>query len=95
MGCLVTVVGIFCPRICMVFILLITDWFSKAYDSFIWPFIGFFVMPYTTLTYMGAMVNNGHSVDGGWLILMIIAIVADFSTDTYEVQKRTNNGRNS
>lgn len=89
LGCLLTLVAITCPRILMIFILLATNWFSRAYDTFIWPFLGFLLMPYTTLAYMAAMLNNNHSVDGWWLVLVIFAIFADLGTDTYEVQKRT------
>jgi cytochrome b561 len=89
MGCLLAVIATICPRILMFFILLTTDWFGRAYDTFIWPFLGFLFMPYTTLAYMAAMLNNNHNVNGWWLVLVIIAALADLSTDTYEVQKRT------
>jgi len=61
----------------MVFILLLTDWFSKSFDTFIWPFLGFIFMPYTTLAYMAGMLNNGHSINGWWLVLVIVGVLAD------------------
>jgi len=85
MGCLLAVIAAICPRILMFFILLITDWFGRAYDTFIWPFLGFLLMPYTTLAYMAAMLNNNHNVNGWWLVLVIIAALADLGSDTYEV----------
>ncbi len=60
----------------MVFIFLLTNWFAVAYDSFLWPLLGFIFLPYTTLAYMGAMVNTG-SVQGIWLVLVIIAVLVD------------------
>jgi hypothetical protein len=88
MGCLLAVIAAICPRILMFFILLTSDWFSRAYDTFIWPFLGFLFMPYTTLAYMAAMLNNHHSVDGWWAALMIIAIISDLSSGAYEIEKR-------
>jgi len=61
----------------MFFIWLLTDWFSKAYDTVIWPLLGFLFMPFTTLAYMAAMINNEHNVNGGWLILLIVAVLVD------------------
>jgi hypothetical protein len=75
--CLLALIALFIPRIVMVFILLLTDWFSRAYDTFWWPFLGFIFMPLTTLAYMAAMINNDHSVSGGWIVLLIIAVLCD------------------
>jgi hypothetical protein len=65
------------PRVVMFFIFLLTDWFSRAYESVVWPLLGFFVMPYTTLAYMAAMLNNNHKLENGWLVLLIIAVIVD------------------
>lgn len=77
MPCFVVVIALFLPRLTMFFIWLLTDWFGRAFDSWIWPLIGFFFMPYTTLAYMGAMLNNNHQVSGIWLVLVIIAVIVD------------------
>jgi hypothetical protein len=61
----------------MLFILLLTDWFSRAYDTFIWPFLGFLFMPYSTLAYMAGMINNDHSINGWWLVLVVIGVLFD------------------
>jgi hypothetical protein len=65
------------PRVVMFFIFLLTNWFSLAFQNAIWPVLGFFLMPYTTLAYMAAMLNNNHEVSGGWLVLVIIAVIVD------------------
>lgn len=78
MGCLLVLIALFIPRILMLFILLLTDWFSRSYDTFWWPFLGFLFMPFTTLAYMAAMLNNEHSVNGGWAVLLIVAVLVDF-----------------
>lgn len=77
MGCLLPIVSLFMPRGVLFFIWLLTDWLSKAYETSIWPFLGFLLMPYTTLAYMAAMLNNNHSLSGGWLFLFVIAVLVD------------------
>ena len=77
MGCLLPVVAIFVPRVAMVFIFLFTNWFAVAYQTVIWPLLGFFLMPYTTLAYMAAMINNNHRLEGGWVVVVIIAVFFD------------------
>jgi len=77
MGCLIAIFLIAAPRTVLFFIWLLTDWFNRAYDSFIWPLLGFLFMPYTTGAYMGAMLSNNNHLSGGWIILIIIAVVVD------------------
>jgi hypothetical protein len=77
MGCIIALIALITPRLVMVLIWLFSDWFTRAYESALWPFIGFLFMPYTTLAYMTAMLNNHHQVSGGWLVLLIAAVVID------------------
>jgi hypothetical protein len=77
MGCIIALIALITPRLVMVLICLFSDWFTRAYESALWPFIGFLFMPYTTLAYMTAMLNNHHQVSGGWLVLLIAAVVID------------------
>jgi len=34
-------------------------------------------MPYTTLAYLAAMLNNKGTVNGGWLALVVVAALVD------------------
>ena len=77
MGCLLPVVSLFVPRLVMFFIFLLTNWFGSAYETVIWPLLGFIFMPYTTLAYMAAMLNNNHSANGAWLALIVVAAIVD------------------
>ncbi|MFP4140772.1 MAG: hypothetical protein ACOCZU_02160 [Planctomycetota bacterium] len=77
MGCILTLLALVVPRVVMVFIVLLTNWFSQAYHTILWPLLGFFFMPYTTLAYMAAMLNNAGNVSGGWLVLVIVAAIVD------------------
>jgi hypothetical protein len=61
----------------MILIAVFTNWFSSAFNSALWPILGFLFMPYTTLAYMATMLNNNHSASGGWLALIIVAALFD------------------
>jgi hypothetical protein len=77
MGCLLPLIALFVPRVTMVFIFLLTNWFAMAYHTVLWPFLGFLLMPYTTLAYMAAMLQNHHELSGGWIVLVVIAVFID------------------
>jgi hypothetical protein len=79
MPCVVAAIALLVPRVVMFFIWLLTDWFQLAFSGvlWIWPVLGFFFMPYTTLAYMATMLNNGHVVSGWWLALIIVAAIVD------------------
>ena len=79
MGCIIAIFALLLPRGLMFFIWLLTEWFDRAFATWYWPLLGFFFMPYTTLAYMAAMLNNNHSVSGMWLALIILAGFVDIS----------------
>jgi hypothetical protein len=77
MPCLIPIFAVFFPRLLLILIAIFTHWFTQAFDSALWPILGFLFMPYTTLAYMAAMLNNNHTANGGWLALIIIAALFD------------------
>ena len=77
MRCFGTILAIFFPRLALIVIALFTNWIRLSFHSVLWPLLGFLFMPYTTLAYMAAMLNNNHVVNGGWLALVIIAALFD------------------
>jgi len=79
MGIFIAVIALLMPRVVMFVIFLATDWFKSAFETLLWPVLGFLFMPYTTLAYMAAMLNNRGAVTGGWLVLVVIAVLVDLS----------------
>jgi hypothetical protein len=77
MPCFLVILSLLVPRVTLFFIWLLSDWFGRAYETAIWPLLGFLFMPYTTLAYMAAMLNNNQVLGGWWLALFIAAIVVD------------------
>ena len=77
MAVVLVIIALALPRILMIFIKVLTDWFAQAYDTTIWPVLGWLFLPYTTLAYMAAMLNNNRKVDGWWIVLVVAAVLAD------------------
>jgi hypothetical protein len=76
MGCLVAVLVLATPRLVMVVLWLLTNYLSRAYDGWILPLIGFFVLPTTTLAYAIAQ-NQTRGLRSWGLILVIFAVLLD------------------
>jgi hypothetical protein len=55
---------------------LFTDYLGRAYETWIWPLLGFLFLPFTTLAYAWAINANG-SVTGLYLVVVIIAVLLD------------------
>ena len=52
-GCFVLLVGAAAPRLALFLMALFNDEISKAFDGNLWlPFIGWLLLPYTTLSYV-------------------------------------------
>jgi len=77
MPCLLILVGLFIPRVTLFFLWLLTGYVGRAYETSLWPLLGFFFLPYTTLAYAIAM-NEGGSLKGFWLVLFVLGILLDF-----------------
>ncbi|MFN0133505.1 MAG: hypothetical protein ACKVW3_13385 [Phycisphaerales bacterium] len=76
MPCLIALIAFFFPRFVILVLAIFTSYLGRAYDSAIWPILGFFFLPYTTLAYALAKNANGH-VDGIYLVLVILAVLMD------------------
>jgi len=64
------------PRFAIVLVVLLSDYIGRAYETLLWPLLGFFFMPLTTLAYAFAMNSNG-SVDGMYLVVVVVAVLLD------------------
>lgn len=68
-GCLVLFVGAAFPRIALVLTELFTDWNDRAFESFWTGFVGWLLLPYTTLFYV-LMENWQEGINGfGWFVV--------------------------
>ena len=88
MPLLVLVIALFFPRVVLIVIAIFTNWFHAAFNTLLWPFLGFLFMPYTTLAFMAAMLNNNHTVSGVWLVVVIVAALIDLGGHGHLVRRR-------
>ena len=71
-GCL----ALMAPRFAIVLVVVFSDYVGRAYDTVLWPFLGFLFLPLTTLAYAWA-INSHGSVEGLYLVVVVIAVLMD------------------
>jgi thiol:disulfide interchange protein len=76
MPCLLVLLSLITPRAVLLFVWLLTTYLQKAYQTALWPVLGFFFAPLTTLAYAYAINANG-SVTGGYFALALVAALLD------------------
>ncbi|MGH2735207.1 MAG: hypothetical protein ACRDKZ_06495 [Actinomycetota bacterium] len=76
MACLLGVFGLALPRVVMVVLWIFSDYLGRAYEGWVVPLIGFFVLPTTTLAYAVAQ-NETDGVQGWGLVFVILGVAVD------------------
>jgi hypothetical protein len=59
---------------------LFSDWLSRAFDSWIVPVLGFFLLPWTTLAYAFMWNSGAHGVNGFEWFLVILGFFFDLAS---------------
>lgn len=77
MPCLVGLLALFMPRLAIILVVIFSDYIGDAYRTTLWPLLGFFFMPVTTLAYAWAATETGHAISGGWIIVIVVAVLID------------------
>ena len=77
MPCLIVLFALLTPRIVLVLVWLFSNnYLGRAYHTMVWPLLGFFLMPLTTLAYAFAINENG-SVSGYYFFIVLVAALID------------------
>ena len=63
MGCFILLFALLSPRLALVATWLFTNLLDRAFDSWVVPLLGFFLLPWTTLAYVW-MWRSGNAVEG-------------------------------
>ena len=71
-GCL----ALSAPRFAILLVVFFSNYIGRAYQTTLWPFVGFLLMPLTTLAYAWA-INSHGSVEGFYLVVVVIAVLID------------------
>ena len=80
MSCLLALIALITPRFVIVILAVFTKYLHQAFDTAVWPILGFFFAPYTTLAYAWAMNAAGGVKGPFWIIVMIVAVLVDTGT---------------
>lgn len=76
MQCLVGCLALVTPRLALFLVFFFTNYLGRAYENLLWPVLGFFFMPLTTLAYAWAVNTNG-TVTGIYLVVVVVAVLLD------------------
>lgn len=71
-GCL----ALAAPRFAIALVVLFSSYIGRAYETIVWPVVGFLFMPLTTLAYAWA-INSRGSVVGLHLAVVVVAVLID------------------
>jgi hypothetical protein len=77
MPCVLALLALFVPRLVLFLVWLFSSYLHRAYDSVLWPLLGFLFMPLTTLAYAWAINSNNRSVSGIYLVVVVLAVLVD------------------
>ncbi|HEY5053120.1 MAG TPA: hypothetical protein VII45_06885 [Solirubrobacterales bacterium] len=87
MGCLVVLFAFLSPRLALFALFLFSDLLSRAFESWFVPFVGFFLLPWTTLAY-AVMWSSSNRVAGFEWFIVILAFVIDLGSYAKEGRRR-------
>ena len=80
MGCFVVLFALISPRLALFFVWIFSDLLSRAFDSWILPFLGFFLLPWTTLAYAVMWSVGSDQVSGFEWFIVALAFLADIGS---------------
>jgi hypothetical protein len=87
-GCFVLLLGAFAPRLALFLMAIFNDEITKAFDgSWVIPLVGWFLLPYTTLTYVLIAWWQG-GVTGFLWFFVVLAFLADLGSYGGGYQRR-------
>jgi hypothetical protein len=79
-GCFVALLSLISPRLALFAIFIFSDLLSRAYDSWVVPLLGFFLLPWTTLAYAVMWSVGTDKVSGLEWFIVILAFFVDLSS---------------
>jgi hypothetical protein len=78
-GCFLVLFAFISPRLALFALFLFSDLLSRAFDSWFVPFLGFFLLPWTTLAY-ALMWSSSNRVAGFEWFIVILAFAIDLGS---------------
>jgi hypothetical protein len=80
-GCLLALLALISPRLVLFLLWIFSSVLSRAFDSWIIPLLGFFLLPWTTLAYAAFWDwGPGRHVSGFEWFFVILAFLIDLGS---------------
>jgi hypothetical protein len=76
MCCVVALLAFLGPRLVIFLLWLLTTYLSRAFDTFLLPFLGFLFLPWTTIAFAIAQ-NELGGLSGIGLLIVVLGFLAD------------------
>ena len=76
------------PRLALFVLFLFTDLLSRAFDSWVLPLLGFFLLPWTTLAYAAMWASSTNGVTGFEWFIVVLAFLIDIGAFAGGRQRR-------
>lgn len=76
MCCVLLLPALVGPRVALVVLWLFSDYLNRAFDTFLWPLLGFIFLPWTTIAFAFAH-NSLGGLEGIGLLIVIVAVLTD------------------
>ena len=74
-GCFVVLFALISPRLALFVLWLFTDLLGRAFESWFVPFLGFFLLPWTTLAYAGMWSSSDGVLGFEWFIVILAFLI--------------------
>lgn len=76
MPCLIALFALISPRLALFFVLIFSNMIDRAFDGWVVPILGFFLLPWTTLAYVVMYDVGTRQVSGfEWFIVGLAFLV--------------------
>src|SRR5439155_21934161 len=72
--CVLVLLALVGPRLVLALLWLFTEYLSRAFDTFLWPLLGFLFLPWTTIAYAIAQ-NELGGLGGLGLVVVVLGIL--------------------
>jgi len=80
MPCLVALLALISPRLALFALWLFSDLLGDAFESWVLPLLGFFLLPWTTLAYAAMWASGVNEVTGFEWFIVVLAFFFDLGS---------------
>ena len=80
MPCLIALIALLSPRLALFFILLFSNMIDRAFDGWVLPILGFFLLSWTTLAYVVMWDVGTREISGFEWFIVGLAFLMDLAS---------------